>query len=86
MIDWSRVCPFCGSVMIGTNGHPICHSNPDCVIHDESIPQELLDKLEATRKALDMAIEGIEKMTWGCDTTDAEKLLEQIKSITKGEQ
>lgn len=62
MIDWNRVCPFCGSVMIGTNGHPICHSNPDCVIHDESIPQELLDKLEATKKALDVAKEGLKEI------------------------
>lgn len=84
MIELKRICPFCGGEMIGTNGHPICHYNPDCIIHDESVPQEILDKLETTRKALDLATEGIEKMTWGCDTTDAERLLKQINEITKG--
>lgn len=97
MIDWNRVCPFCGSVMVGTNGHPICHSNPDCVIHDESIPQELLDKLETTRKALDLAIKHLEGIR-GCDKSgkpmtgviscwidcdELAKALEQIESITK---
>lgn len=61
MIDWNRVCPFCGGEMIGTNGHPICHYNPDCVIHDESIPQEILDKLETTRKALDVAVDALKE-------------------------
>lgn len=38
-----------------------------------------LDELERTRKALDVAIRGLDQMTWGCDSTDAEYLLKEIK-------
>ena len=41
--------------MIGNIGSPICHFNQDCPIHDRSIPQEIYDLLERTRKALDKA-------------------------------
>ena len=42
--------------------------------------------LERTRKALDAAIRGLDQMTWGCDSTDAEYLLKEIKEITALEQ
>ena len=85
MTELKRICPFCGSVMVGTNGHPICHSNPDCVIHDESIPQELLDKLETTRKALDVALDAINRTKdWYPTANIMRKALEQINEITKG--
>lgn len=45
-------CPFCGGEMIGSG---ICHYNPDCPIHDNPVPIEVLDLLERTRKALDRA-------------------------------
>ena len=87
MIDWDRICPFCGSVMVGSNGHPICHSNPDCIIHDESIPQEILDKLETTRKALDKAIWWLNEIVENHRFTPistAKKAVSEIESITKG--
>ena len=45
---------------------------------NERVWQELI----RTRKALDVAIDGLEKMTWGCDSSDAEHLLKEIKGIT----
>lgn len=43
-------------------------------------------KLDRTRKALDAAIRGLDQMTWGCGSTDAEYLLKEIKEITALEQ
>ena len=48
-------CPICGGKMFGNIGSPICHYNQDCLIHDRSVPQEIYDLLERTRKALDIA-------------------------------
>lgn len=62
MTELKRICPFCGGEMIGTNGHPICHYNPDCIIHDESIPQELLDLLADTKKKLDICVKALNKI------------------------
>lgn len=42
--------------------------------------------LERTRKALDAAVDGLGKMTWGCDSSDAEYLLKEIEKITALEQ
>ena len=36
--------------------------------------------------ALDVAIRRLDQMTWGCDSTDAEHLLKEIKEITALEQ
>lgn len=47
-------CPICGGEMIGNIGSPICHYNQDCPIHDRSIPQEIYDLLERTRKAVEI--------------------------------
>ena len=47
---------------------------------------DLKDELDRTRKALDVAVDGLEKMTWGCDSSDAEHLLKEIKKITALEQ
>ena len=38
--------------------------------------QELIRK----RRALEIAVDGLEKMTWGCDSSDAEHLLKEIKT------
>ena len=42
----------------------------------------IITELIRTRKALDVAISGLEKMTYGCDSSDAEHLLKEIKEIT----
>ena len=47
---------------------------------------DLKDEVERTRKALDAAVDGLKKMTWGCDSSDAEHLLKEIKEITTLEQ
>lgn len=62
-------------------------------MHKELENKDLSDKigkleteLERTRKALDVAVDELEKMTWGCDSSDAEILLKEIKEITALEQ
>lgn len=52
-------CPFCNGELVGTIGHPICR-NQDCVMCDDPMPQDLLEELIYTRKALDIAINAIE--------------------------
>lgn len=47
-------CPFCNGELVGTIGHPICR-NQDCVMCDDPMPQDLLEELIRTRKALDVA-------------------------------
>lgn len=47
-------CPFCNSELVGTIGHPICR-NQDCVMCDDPMPQDLLEELICTRKALEIA-------------------------------
>lgn len=47
-------CPFCQQEMIC--GGTICHYNRDCPIHDEPVPTEVLELLDRTRKALDVAV------------------------------
>lgn len=49
-------CPFCNGELVGTIGHPICR-NQDCVMCDDPMPQDLLEELIRTRKALDVANE-----------------------------
>ena len=83
MTELKRICPFCGGEMIGSNGHPICHYNPDCVIHDESVPQELLDLLAYTKKKLDEAIDLL-KMLYGdynldWSVVDSDKVYDFLK-------
>lgn len=48
-------CPICGGEMIGNIGSPICHYNQDCPIHDRSVPKEIYDLLERTRKELEQS-------------------------------
>lgn len=47
-------CPFCNGELVGTIGHPICR-NQNCVVCDDPMPQDLLEELIRTRKALDKA-------------------------------
>lgn len=51
-------CPFCNGELVGTIGHPICR-NQDCVMCDDPMPQELLELLDRTRKALDVAVDAL---------------------------
>lgn len=51
-------CPFCNGELVGTIGHPICR-NQNCVMCDDPMPQDLLEELIRTRKALDVAIKYI---------------------------
>ena len=65
----------------------------DDLIALETENKDLSDKigkleaeLDRTRKTLDVAVDELEKMTWGCDSSDAEHLLKEIKEITAQEQ
>lgn len=51
-------CPFCNGELVGTIGHPICR-NQNCVMCDDPMPQDLLEELDRTRKALDVAVDAI---------------------------
>lgn len=42
-------CPLCGGEMIGGG---ICHYNPDCPIHDNPVPTEVLELLDRTKTQL----------------------------------
>lgn len=48
-------CPFCNGELVGTMGHPICR-NQNCVMCDDPMPQDLLEELIRTRKALEIAV------------------------------
>lgn len=47
-------CPFCNGELVGTIGHPICR-NQNCVMCDDPMPQDLLEELIRTRKALEQS-------------------------------
>ena len=78
-------CPFCQQELQEDVGYDGDYSCPNC-----SEPYfgslELWQELIRTRKALDVAVDELEKMTWGCDSSDAEHLLKEIKEITAQEQ
>lgn len=42
---------------------------------------DLIKENDRTSKALDFAVAGLEKMTWGCDSSDAESLLKEITAL-----
>ena len=70
-------CPFCNLDM---QTHRIFLDGCD------NTHSPLWRELTRTHKALEAAVAGLEKMTWGCDSSDAEHLLKQIKEITALEQ
>lgn len=57
-------CPFCDAELVGTIGHPICR-NQDCVMCDDPMPQDLLEELIRTRKALEIARKALKNMSLG---------------------
>lgn len=67
-------CPFCSldirTHRIFTDGCDNTHS-------------PLWQEFIRIRKALDVTINELEKMTWGCNSSDAEHLLKEIKEITE---
>lgn len=54
-------CAFCNGELVGTMGHPICR-NQNCVMCDDPMPQDLLEELIRTRKALNVATERLEQI------------------------
>lgn len=81
-------CPFCNGGLVGTIGHPICR-NQNCVMCDDPMPQDLLEELIRTRKALDCAINTLDTV-YGMSEDDGNietyikcKRIE-INSIIKG--
>lgn len=55
----------------------------DCCSEWEKQALDYKAELIKTEQALDVAVSGLEKMTWGCDSSDAEHLLKEIKHITE---
>ena len=76
-------CPFCNGELVGTIGHPICR-NQNCVMCDDPMPQDLLEELIRTRKALDLAINVLNRVKDVKYEEYIDEKLEQIESITKG--
>lgn len=83
-------CPFCNKPLQPTHrieDEYFCE-NYDCP--QTSITwvgtSSLWKAFAATKKKLDVAVDGLEKMTWGCDSSDAEHLLKEIKETTALEQ
>lgn len=73
-------CPFCGGKMIC--GNTICHYNPDCPIHDIFVPTEVLELLDRTRKALDVAVDALKSIDWcGQDYANAQGALDEIATL-----
>lgn len=84
-------CPFCGDEMKLTSlymdgnhrySHKYIGGKDRCPFDGETLPLRALQEIHRTRKALDVAIRGLDQMTWGCDSSDAEHLLKEIKDIT----
>lgn len=76
-------CPFCQQELVQDNVKLWSCGNPECRESEHYFGTEKMwQELITTRKALDVAIRGLDQMTWGCDRTDAEYLLKEIKEIT----
>lgn len=90
------ICPICGGDLIKGEDFPWFYScqstnwksdaDKICELDDCAASVPVWETLQRTRKALDVAVDGLEKMTWGCDSSDAEHLLKEIKKITAPEQ
>ena len=79
-------CPFCQQEMIC--GGTICHYNPDCPIHDNPVPTEILELLNRTRKALNVAVDALDAGKTLADiagfkilVAGLDKALEQITAL-----
>ena len=79
-------CPFCQQELETWAKYTDGTSKVWCSKCNLFGDSKLFSELIRTRKALDVAIRGLDQMTWGCDSTDAEHLLKEIKEITALEQ
>lgn len=74
-------CPFCNGELYGCIGHPYCR-NEKCEMCDEMMPQELLDLLERTRKALDIAVDVLTRIAVSPETMmEPEKVVPQLADL-----
>lgn len=82
-------CPFCQQELVGTIGHPICR-NQNCVMCDDPMPQDLLEELIRTRKALDVAKEGLKEIQDKGEYVNpielAESYLDEITALEQKEE
>lgn len=81
-------CPFCQQELLLSSFRDGDKDNEvwNCLHCQIGSKRKLWQELIRTHKALDVAIRGLDQMTWGCDSTDAEDLLKEIKEITALEQ
>lgn len=68
-------CPFCNGELVGTIGHPICR-NQNCVMCDDPMPQDLLEELTRTRKALEISVDAMTQ----CSSMRGVELIEIINA------
>ena len=75
------LCPFCGHHLGRKNINDMMCSNEKCVTWKGNFygSEDLWRALIDTKKKLDVCIRGLDQMTWGCNSADAEDLLKQIK-------
>ena len=74
-------CPFCQQELKTFAKYKDETSTVYCSKCNLIGDNKLFEELMRTRKALDVAMAGLEKMTWGCDSSDAEHLLKEITAL-----
>lgn len=75
------ICPTCKRPTHPTDNEIIEHLAKEIDRYTAVLIKRTME-LDRAQKALAAAVDGLEKMTWGCDSTDAEHLLKQIKLMT----
>ena len=71
------ICPFCQQELERVYIIPEALVCMNC---HRLATKELWQALIDIKKKLDILVEGLERMTWGCDSTDAEDLLKKINN------
>lgn len=74
------VCPTCKRPTHPTDNEIIEHLAKEIDRYTDVLIKRTME-LDRTQKALAAAVDGLEKMTWGCDSTDAEHLLKEITAL-----
>jgi 5'-3' exonuclease len=80
MSDMNFICPTCKRATHPTDNEISEHLAKEIDRYVEVLI-ERTKELDRTRKVLDVAVDGLEKMTWGCDSSDAEHLLKEITAL-----
>ena len=80
MSDMNFICPTCKRATHPTDNEIIEHLAKEIDRYVEVLI-ERTKELDRTRNILDVAVDGLEKMTWGCDSSDAEHLLKEITAL-----